>query len=166
VITLPVTRRADEIGRAGPVPVARWVTDRNPPRSEVRAPPLFFPEGRRRRVRPMQTLWHSTRLAVRQPQAQALQTVRRTTSATVETGRSSAGMHVGRKLAPEPVGQVDLRLRRAEQVPLHPMQVLYVLRQIFGAGVQEEVIDRGAKSFDQNGVRDEIEIDHGTPPRQ
>ena len=56
LITLPVTRRAHEVGRAGPVPVAPWVTDRNPPRSEVRAPPLLFPEDRRRRVRPTQTL--------------------------------------------------------------------------------------------------------------
>src|SRR5579863_4813765 len=41
------------------------------------------------------------------------------------------------------------------------MQVLYALGQVFGAGVQEEVVDRRAKSFDQNSVRDEIEIDHG-----
>lgn len=56
VITLLVTRRAREVARAGPVPVARWVTDWNPPRSEVRVPPLPFPERRRRRVRPTQTL--------------------------------------------------------------------------------------------------------------
>jgi hypothetical protein len=51
VITLLATRRARDLGRAGPVPVTPRATDRKPPRIELRAPPLGFPERRRCRVR-------------------------------------------------------------------------------------------------------------------
>jgi hypothetical protein len=51
VTTLPSTRRVREAGRAGPFPAMPWATERNPPRSEVRAPPPLLPARRRRRLR-------------------------------------------------------------------------------------------------------------------
>jgi hypothetical protein len=51
-MTLPSTRRARDAGRDRPVPVTSWATDRNPLRSDVRAPPLALPGRLRRCLRP------------------------------------------------------------------------------------------------------------------
>lgn len=52
VTTLPRTRRVREAGRVVALSVTTWATERNPPRREVRVPPLLLPARRRLRLRP------------------------------------------------------------------------------------------------------------------